>query len=113
MNGDSYPDFAVVDDSHGTGDGLRIFLGNGLGCFGNTAPVGSPCGTWAPTNWVPGTLPRGVGLGDMNGDGRPDLYVANTVAPGLTLFTNNLPGAAARSEEHTSELQSLAYLVCR
>ncbi|HEY6193838.1 MAG TPA: FG-GAP-like repeat-containing protein [Candidatus Eisenbacteria bacterium] len=95
MNGDSYPDFAVVDDSHGTGDGLRIFLGNGLGCFGNTAPVGSPCGTWAPTNWVPGTLPRGVGLGDMNGDGRPDLYVANTVAPGLTLFTNNLPGAAA------------------
>src|SRR3989441_5288971 len=24
-----------------------------------------------------------------------------------------LPGAAERSEEHTSELQSLAYLVCR
>src|SRR2546425_3416536 len=45
------------------------------------------------------------------------------IAPGTVLITagrflsgmNTVPGAMAiqRSEEHTSELQSLAYLVCR
>src|SRR4029079_4183835 len=34
---------------------------------------------------------------------------------GVTVFTRLevLPGIVCRSEEHTSELQSLAYLVCR
>src|SRR5687767_15672045 len=31
----------------------------------------------------------------------------------LYLFPVNPPGTGKRSEEHTSELQSLAYLVCR
>jgi hypothetical protein len=95
VNGDSYPDIAVVDDSHGATDGVKVFLGNGLGCFGNTASLPSPCGPWTPVTLVPGTLPRGIGMADVNGDGKPDLFVANTVAPGLTLFTNNLAGAAA------------------
>src|SRR2546425_2942588 len=33
--------------------------------------------------------------------------------PGTTLGFRLTPAAAGRSEEHTSELQSLAYLVCR
>src|SRR5687767_15638989 len=34
--------------------------------------------------------------------------------PGVvTAFTDLVPGDYTRSEEHTSELQSLAYLVCR
>src|SRR2546425_8343697 len=34
----------------------------------------------------------------------------STAASGMTSFTTRITG---RSEEHTSELQSLAYLVCR
>src|SRR2546425_7691746 len=33
--------------------------------------------------------------------------------PGSRAPTRNFAGASSRSEEHTSELQSLAYLVCR
>src|SRR2546425_4025507 len=40
-----------------------------------------------------------------------------TVCPSFTLISLSTPadgdGISARSEEHTSELQSLAYLVCR
>ncbi|HKV72564.1 MAG TPA: VCBS repeat-containing protein, partial [Gemmatimonadales bacterium] len=95
VNGDGYPDIAVVDDAHGATDGVKILLGNGLGCFGNTAPVGSPCGTWSPITLPAGSGPAGVGLADVTGDGKPDLFVANQQVPGLTLFTNNTNGAAA------------------
>jgi hypothetical protein len=95
INGDSYADIAVVDDSHGPADGVKVFLGNGLGCFGNTDGSASPCGPWTPITLVPGMLPRGIGMGDANSDGKPDLFVANTVAPGITLFTNSLAGATA------------------
>jgi hypothetical protein len=95
VNGDGYPDITVVDDAHGASDGVKIFLGNGLGCFGNTAPVGSPCGTWSPTALIAGGGPAGVGLADVTGDGKPDLFVANQQAPGLTLYTTTLAGAVA------------------
>src|SRR2546425_5815641 len=56
-----------------------------------------------------------------DGDGLPDLYVAScgyALAPTSELlqdriYINQGGGRFARSEEHTSELQSLAYLVCR
>src|SRR2546425_7810742 len=35
------------------------------------------------------------------------------LGPGTLLFPSFRTGAEGRSEEHTSELQSLAYLVCR
>src|SRR5947209_12488438 len=35
------------------------------------------------------------------------------VAPGLKNFTTNFASSLSRSEEHTSELQSRQYLVCR
>jgi len=95
VNGDGYADITVVDDAHGANDGVRIFRGNGLGCFGNTAPAGSPCGTWSPASLTAGGGPLGIGLADVTGDGKPDLFVANLQAPGLTLFTNTLAGATA------------------
>src|SRR5687767_16023598 len=56
-----------------------------------------------------------LGNGD-DGPGIPgfNLSAAALPLPVRNLFTN-LPGDAEyqRSEEHTSELQSLAYLVCR
>src|SRR2546425_6114375 len=38
---------------------------------------------------------------------------ANTWMVGRSTFARSLTGRSRRSEEHTSELQSLAYLVCR
>ena len=35
------------------------------------------------------------------------------LAQGYSVFAPEWPGYGERSEEHTSELQSLAYLVCR
>ena len=95
VNGDSYPDITVVDDAHGDTDGVRILLGNGLGCFGNTAPVGSVCGDWAPPALTAAINPTGIGLADVTNDGRPDLFVANQQAPGITLFAHGATGAVA------------------
>src|SRR2546425_7329831 len=53
----------------------------------------------------------------------PDQLLGDALGPASDIFslgvvfyemhTNRLPHAGTRSEEHTSELQSLAYLVCR
>src|SRR5687767_15772991 len=57
------------------------------------------------------------GLASVDGGRHRDFGTANRIIPlgstYLELVAVVDPGAAARSEEHTSELQSLAYLVCR
>src|SRR5205823_14659952 len=40
-------------------------------------------------------------------------HVEVSSSPAGSVFTISIPAKKARSEEHTSELQSLAYLVCR
>src|SRR3712207_9306834 len=45
------------------------------------------------------------------GDGRSALDLAHKLRPDLVIMDIKMPGI--RSEEHTSELQSRQYLVCR
>ena len=78
FNGDGKLDLAVVNQgatpsnqSRGT---VSVLLGNGDGTF------------QVAVNYGAGIGPASVAVGDFNGDGKPDLAVANTGS-----FTNNTP----------------------
>jgi hypothetical protein len=64
LNGDGRPDL-VVGNSYFGSNMVSVLLGNGNGTF--VAAVNIPAGA----------TPRAVALGDVNGDGLPDLAVAN------------------------------------
>jgi hypothetical protein len=64
FDGDGVPDLAVVNGVVGTGT-IRVLLGHGDGTFG-PAQV-----------YTVGKEPTSVATADLNGDGRPDLAVAN------------------------------------
>jgi hypothetical protein len=69
FNGDGKLDLAQANGSDGT---VSVLLGNGDGTFQNA--VNYALGTDAD--------PWGVAVGDFNGDGKPDLAVANYLSPG-------------------------------
>jgi FG-GAP-like repeat/FG-GAP repeat len=66
FNGDGKPDIAVSDSADFRGAGyVSILLGNGDGTF------------QPPVNYPAGPGPIGLAIGDFNGDGHPDLAVAD------------------------------------
>src|SRR5207244_3500489 len=64
---DTYPDIAVAN--RGSGD-VSVLFGNGSGGFS------------APTNFAADTAPGAVAIGDLNGDTKPDLAIANSSGTG-------------------------------
>ena len=61
----------------------------------NTTPIGSTTPTFAaPTTFAVNGYPMAVAVSDLNGDGRPDVAVANRYGPNLSVFFNTTtPGS--------------------
>ena len=79
FNGDGKPDLAIADY---TGNNVTVLLGDGTGRF--TAAPNSP--------FPAGSQPNSVAVGDFNGDGKPDLAIANYNSNNVTVLLGNGAG---------------------
>jgi hypothetical protein len=84
FNGDGKPDLATAN--YNSSD-VSILL--------NTTPTGAPTPTFATQVPFPtGNSPRSVSIGDINGDGKPDLATANSGTSGVSILLNTTPTGA-------------------
>lgn len=79
VNQDGKPDLLITNADAGT---LSVLLGDGKGSFRPSA--GSP--------FPVGHLPNDIAVGDMNGDGHPDLVIADHQSPYLTILLGDGKG---------------------
>jgi hypothetical protein len=79
FNSDGLPDVAVADQGTGA---ISVLLGNGRGGF--TYAAGSPIAV--------GAAPMAVVTADFNGDGNPDLAVANYASGNVSVLLGNATG---------------------
>ncbi len=82
LNADGKPDLAVANENSGAVSGsISVLLGNGDGTFG------------AKTDFGAGEDPGSVAIGDLNGDGKPDLAVANFNSQTVSVLLGKGDGA--------------------
>ena len=84
VNHDAKPDIIVANIEDET---VTVLLGDGKGHF--TPAAGSP--------FACGQNPNDIAVGDMNGDGNPDLIIANTQTPYITILLGDGKGGFAPS----------------
>ena len=79
LDGDGKPDLVVVNSNSAS-----------VSIFRNTSIVGTiDAGSFAAkVDFTTGTLPRSVAIGDLDGDGKPDLAVANYSSASVSVFRN-------------------------
>ncbi len=88
LNGDGKPDLVVVNNNDNTASVL----------LNTTAPGAATPSFAAKVDFVTGVGPASVALAELNGDGRPDLAVANFTDSTVSVLLNTTaPGAAAPS----------------
>ncbi len=79
VNHDGYPDILVANADDGT---VSVLLGDGRGQFREAA--GSPVAA--------GHLPNDIAVADMNGDGNPDLVIADHQSPYVRILLGDGQG---------------------
>jgi hypothetical protein len=85
FNGDGKPDLAVTN-----------FDSNTVSVLLNTTAAGATAASFAAQQtFAVGSSPTGVTVADLNGDGRPDLAVADSGAASVSVLLNNTPAGAA------------------
>src|SRR5207248_1612206 len=84
LNGDGKPDLAVANRASST---VSVLL--------NTAAAGATAPDFAPqTTFDTGLSPRSVALGDLNGDGKLDLAIANRSSNTVSVLVNTAAAGA-------------------
>jgi hypothetical protein len=99
VNGDGKPDLIVVNrySTSGANDGsVAVLLNNGNGTFA------------APKVYNVGGFPFAVSVADINGDGNPDIIVANHNNDTVTILLNNGNGSFSNTGEFPVRPPALA-----
>jgi hypothetical protein len=81
LNADGRPDLVVAASGNGGGTTVSVLLGTGGGSFG------------AKTDFATGTSPQAVAIGDLNGDGKLDLAVANAISNTVSILIGSGSGS--------------------
>jgi hypothetical protein len=84
LNGDGKPDIVTANNDAGT---VSVLLNA-------TTPGASTPSFGGRNDLVAGDGPTGVALGDLNGDGRPDIVASNVLEDTLSVFLNTTTGSA-------------------
>jgi hypothetical protein len=77
MDADGKADLVVSDET-----------GNRILAYRNTSPTGGAFTFDAPIIATTGTAPRGIALGDVDGDGKQDVAVVNMTSNSVSVFRN-------------------------
>jgi hypothetical protein len=92
--GDGYPTSVVVADVNGDGkpDIAVVNINEMDGCASNgPALLGNGDGTFQPASgYCSGYRPEAVAVADVNGDGKPDLILANYLCNGPSCFQGSV-----------------------
>lgn len=84
FNGDGRPDLVTANNS---GNNVSVLLNTAIS---GTVPSYSPQQTF-----FSGTNPQDIAVGDLNGDGRPDLAIANANSNSVAVLLNTTPTGAS------------------
>jgi VCBS repeat-containing protein len=101
FNGDGKPDLAVANELSSFPSNVSVLLGSATGSF--TGPTNFPVGDF--------TFPFSVAVGDFNGDGKPDLAVANGLAGNVSVLRGGSGGSFGAPTNFPAGLTPLSVAV--
>jgi gliding motility-associated-like protein len=95
LDGDGKPDLVVVNQS-----------GNTVSVLRNTATSGtiSSSSFAAPVTFAAGSLPSSIAIGDLDGDGKPDLAVVNTGSNNVSILRNTAISGAITTSSFAAQV---------